>query len=323
MTEPRTLTPGIHYDVPEDVYHGDPCVLPSLSSSLAKIMLAQSPRHAWTASPRLNPRWQPETKEAFDIGRAAHRAILGKGGDYVAIPNDLLASNGAASTKAAKEWIAEARAAGNTPLKEDVYNEVHDMALAAAARLEQMGITLEREWNEVTAIGEIDGVLCRARFDHFCEADYHKPIYDLKTCLDASPQACIRAVANYGYDIQAAHYLDVMRSATGLHPGIEPPPFRFVFQEKAEPFEVCVIELAAADLDLARRKIARAREMWRLCLERDEWPGYPPGIHQVSLPEWHHARWLERESQEDDYRRRTGQDVLAMAFQSQAPMEAA
>lgn len=317
MTEPFTLPPGVHFDVPEDAYHADPCERPSLSSSLAKIMLAQSPLHAWTASPRLNPHWQPVTKEAFDIGRAAHRAILGKGGDYVAIPEDLLSADGGIRSKEAKAWVETARADGKTPLKPEVFQAVYDMQFAAAAHFERLGIVLDPEWSEVTAVAEVEGVICRARIDNLFADARGRIAYDLKTCLDASPEACIRAIVNHGYDIQAAHYLDVLAGATGR----ELPPFRFIFQEKSAPFAVCVVELAPADLGMASRKIARAREMWRLCLERDEWPGYPPGIHQVSLPEWHHARWLERESQEDDYRRRTGQDVLAMAFQSQAPME--
>ena len=94
--QPR-LAAGVHQIDGED-YHRDPCPEASLSSTLAKTMLAQSPLHAWTASPRLNPDWEPVNKKTFDIGRAAHRAILGAGGDYVAIPRSVLASNGAAST---------------------------------------------------------------------------------------------------------------------------------------------------------------------------------------------------------------------------------
>lgn len=124
------LAPGIYADIPDHVYHSDTLTdRPALSSSIAKLML-RSPLHAFTAHPRLNPEWGPVEKKTFDIGRAAHRAVLGRGSDYVAIPDGLLASNGAASTKAAKEWIEDARERGLTPLK-----ALEDEREAAAAEL--------------------------------------------------------------------------------------------------------------------------------------------------------------------------------------------
>ncbi|MBW4971899.1 hypothetical protein KZY98_15680, partial [Croceibacter atlanticus] len=65
------LSPGT-YDLPAEVYHADQmCAVPTLSSSLARLMLARSPRHAWHASPRLNPDHQSDDRKTFDIGRAA------------------------------------------------------------------------------------------------------------------------------------------------------------------------------------------------------------------------------------------------------------
>jgi hypothetical protein len=61
---------GLHRFAPEE-YHRDPAPAPSLSSTLARVLLNQSPLHAWTASPRLNPMWEPKDSATFDIGRAA------------------------------------------------------------------------------------------------------------------------------------------------------------------------------------------------------------------------------------------------------------
>ncbi|WP_242401117.1 hypothetical protein [Acetobacter okinawensis] len=47
-------TPGI-YDLPEAQYHADPCPTPSLSNSVARILLDESPMHAHFSHPRLNP----------------------------------------------------------------------------------------------------------------------------------------------------------------------------------------------------------------------------------------------------------------------------
>lgn len=308
----KPLNPGLH-DIDADLYHSDPCERPSLSSTVAKTLLAQSPLHAWTISPRLNSDWEPEEKKTFDIGRAAHRAILGKGGGYVAIPEGLLASNGAASTKAAKEFIAEARDAGLTPLKELEVAQIEAMRLRAAEKLSALGITLDAEHSERVAIAELDGVLCRAMIDK-APPDPRQPLYDFKTTVDASPEAAVRAVMNYGYDVQAAHYLDTWRAATG-----EDRTFRFIFQEKTAPYELAVVELDQEALAMARKKIARAREVWRHCVTYDDWPGYPLGVHVVPLPAFFHERWIERESAEADHKRRTGYDILDQARRWQAP----
>ena len=66
------LAPGLHYDVPEDVYHADRlCAVPTLSRAIAQRLLTRSPAHAWHAHPRLNPRFTPEPpSDAFEFGRA-------------------------------------------------------------------------------------------------------------------------------------------------------------------------------------------------------------------------------------------------------------
>lgn len=59
-----------------EAYHQDPAPQPSLSSSIAKILLDQSPRHAWLAHPKLNPNYVAEEDSRFDIGTAAHVMML-------------------------------------------------------------------------------------------------------------------------------------------------------------------------------------------------------------------------------------------------------
>lgn len=308
------LGPGIH-DISADAYHADPCRGPSLSSTLARLMLNRSPRHAWTAHPRLNPDYESKDSKTFDIGRAAHRAVLGKGGDFVAYPEHLLASNGAASTKAAKEWAEEMRARGMTPVKSDEFDAVNDMAAEIMARLAFMDLTFPPARSELTAIAEIDGVMCRAMIDHAPD-DPRQPLWDIKTTMDASPQAVTRSIMAYGYDIQAAHYTDVWRAATG-----EDRQFRFVFVEKEAPHECCVVQLGGDSMVMARKRTARARAMWRHCLTTGQWPGYPAEIVQIELPEFYQARWLERETYEAEVSRSTGRDILETAYRWQAPYE--
>lgn len=307
------LGPGIH-DISAEAYHADPAPVPSLSSTLARLVLNRSPRHAWTAHPRLNPDHESKDSKTFDIGRAAHRAVLGKGGDFVAYPPQLLAKNGAASTTEAKEWAAEMRSRGMTPVKADEFEAVNDMAAEIMGRLSFMGMAFPPARSELTAIAEIDGVLCRAMIDHAPE-DPRQPLWDLKTTMDASPQAVMRSIMAYGYDVQAAHYTEVWKAATG-----EDRKMRFVFVEKDAPHECCIVELGGDSMLMGRKRTARAREMWGHCLQSGQWPGYPAEIVQLDLPEFYQARWLERETFEAEIKRETGQDILAAAYQWQAPL---
>lgn len=268
-------------------YHADPAPVPSLSATLAKLLLNKSPLHAWHASARLNPNWQPTNKKTFDIGRAAHRAVLGFGDDYAAIPVELLASNGAASTGAAKAFIAEQRTNGVTPLKTEEVEQIEAMRVVAHAKLVECGIKLDPERSELAAIAEIDGTYCRAMFDN---VPYAGPIYDFKTCEDAGPEACLRAILNYGYDIQQEHYRAVWKAATG-----EDRPFIFIFQEKPAPHDVALIRLSGSFQEMAQRRAARARKIWAECTATNEWPGYRAGINEVDPPAWH----VERDFQEN------------------------
>ena len=309
MLDATYLGPGVYLDLSDARYHADPAPAPSLSSTIARVLLDQSPRHAWFAHPRLNPDHQSRGSKTFDIGRAIHRAVLGKGGDYVAYPPEMLAANGAASTKAAKEWADEQRAMGCTPLKAEEVDVIGAAADAVTARLAAMGIHLDPARSEVSAFAEIDGIFCRCRVDN-APADPRLPLIDIKSTTDASTDAVIASIARYGYDVQAAHYLDTWEAATG-----ERRRFRFVFIEKEPPHEVAVVELydheaavragrategneesLASDWMLdARSKAREARRIWGECLAADQWPGYPAQVAVVGAPSWHSKKWADRE----------------------------
>lgn len=286
-----TLAPGLHRISPAE-YHADPCPRPSLSSTLARKLLGRSPLHAWTACPRLNPDWAAEDRKVFDIGRAAHRELLGSGGDYAVIPEELLATNGAASTKLAKAFIAECRESGVVPVSAETAETIRAMAAVARRRLAEMRIVLDPLRSEMVALAEIDGCPVRAMIDNLPERG---PIYDFKTAENASPEGARRAAENYGWDVQAAHYIDTVEAATG-----ERRAFRFIVQEKEPPYEVGVYELHDAEADDAdwmldaRHKAAEARLIWSRCLRTGVWPGYPPQVAVLGAATYYRTKWADR-----------------------------
>lgn len=126
---------------------------------------------------------------------------------------------------------------------------------------------------------------------------------DLKSTEDASPSACVRAVARHGLDVQIAHYRDCLRAVTG-----EDRTCRLVFVEKKPPYEVGVVELfdgrgvsdltdpdRAADwMEDAHEKARDARILWGRCLESGEWPGYPRRVGIIGAPAFYRQKWADR-----------------------------
>jgi len=113
-------------------------------------------------------------------------------------------------------------------------------------------------------------------------------IADLKSCASASKGAIAKAVASYGYHIQAPWYIDAVR-AMGLD---EDPAFVLVFVEKEPPYLITVAHLDDAALATGRALGRRAIEMYRDCAESGIWPAYsshPTDIETISLPRWAQA----------------------------------
>ena len=86
-------------------YHADPAPSPSFSASLGKVILDQSPLHAYLAHPRLGGA-KREPTSAMEFGTLVHKLILGEGTSIVSVNADTW------KTTAARTARDEARAAG-------------------------------------------------------------------------------------------------------------------------------------------------------------------------------------------------------------------
>ncbi|MFG1247305.1 PD-(D/E)XK nuclease-like domain-containing protein [Xanthobacter flavus] len=312
LTKPEALPlsePGA-YDLTAEQYHADPCPVPSLSNSVAKILLDSSPRKAWFSHPRLNPNQEADESSRLDLGTAAHAMMLGKGRDMVVVEADDW------RTKAAKAERDAARAEGKTPILEKDHKRACAMIAAARAQLahiegaEDAFLTTAGEPEMVLAWKDAAGPWCRTMID-WTQFDPRGPIvYDYKTTqASANPAAIGRTVANLGYEVQAAF---IERGFCHLFPGTAGRlTFRFVFQEIDPPYLLSVIELDAAGLSIGRKKVAYAIDVWGRCITTGNWPGYPSKIATVEYPAFAENAWLARELREDDMRA-GGMDPLLM-----------
>jgi len=273
ITEPPAIQgEGLYDDIPEDAYHANH----ALSASGAKKLLPPScpARYKWERDHGQPP------KAAFDLGRAAHAAVLGVGAPVTIIEADNWL------TKAAKAERDAAYADGRTPILAKDAALLDDMVAAlrahpiAAALLEPGTGAPEQSafWEDPR-----HGIWRRARFDWLPASDGGRMILpDYKTTASAEPGAFTRSTFNFGYPLQAAFYMDAVR-ALGL---AEDVAFVFIAQEIAPPHLVTVFELDGDSLRIGREQTDRACAVFAECLATDEWPGYSTDVELISPPAW-------------------------------------
>ena len=119
------------------------------------------------------------------------------------------------------------------------------------------------------------GVECKGRLDALSS----EWIIDYKTTTDASTNAFTREAIRYGYDLQAAMYMDAARAN-----GYNPKGFIFIAQEKNAPYLINVIRAGDAFLDRGRWIMMDLLQKYKECRDSDTWPGY--GENELILPEW-------------------------------------
>lgn len=267
-------------------YHADPCAEPSLSNSVAQLLIDSSPLHAWTAHPRLNPKHVRKTAaKLLDFGSACHRLVLGEGAEIVEVRAD------AFRTKEAKAARDEAYLLDQIPLLSKDLDRAR--ALAEAAHF-QLGNTLDGFSAEVVVAAHGPGGWERIMLDGLSPNGL--TLVDYKTTeagAGASASAFAKTAGNMGYDFQEAFYRKVYTNALpALQGRIE---FLFIVQEARPPFALSVLRISEPDVHVAERKVDAAREAWGKCRALNQWPGYPRGVQIVNLPQWSSREWLERE----------------------------
>ena len=268
-------------------YHADPAPEPSLSSSIAKILLRESPYKARHSHPRLNPSYREDHDSKFDLGTCAHAVLLENDSSRIVI---VKADDW--RTKAAKEARNAAWSNDKTPLLERHHDAVMVMVGAARAFLEDCEIT--EYWNEgeseVSVIWQEDDIYLRCRPDRL--ATNRRCIVDYKSTTDAAPDAFGRQIVRMGYHWQDAFYRRGLRAETGRDPA-----FVFLAQSVEPPHECSLVGCDAALREIADAEVERAVQIWHECITTDQWPTYDNRIHWTLPAMWqikeHEQRIME------------------------------
>jgi PDDEXK-like domain of unknown function (DUF3799) len=287
------------YDIPSELYHLDPVDPVSLSSSGLRDLLLESPLEFI-----YNRTHHDEGTRAQQLGTVAHLVNFGVGEEIEVIREDSYRTN------RAKEKYEKAVAAGRTPILKKDYDRtvaMRDALLVECA--EHRLLHPEDGVFERTLVARDDetGVMLRAMVDYLrnVDTDGVRMVVDYKTSRSVSRYALQRAMWDYGYHMQGAHYRKIVRRLCrlGLLPPAERTTFLLLVQRTTPPYPVVPVPIAESALAYGDAQNRKAIDLYLECVEADRWPGPARGklADPLTLPGW-------GENQLDDTDLRTRSD---------------
>ena len=275
----NTPAPGIYHDVP----FADYCNWNAVNnSSLASAL--KSDKHYRHAQD--NPR---SDTDAFRFGRMAHEGRLEPAAvlDRFVVMPDLsqdIEVNGkpAKNPKATKEYKDRcAKWEADNSDKQVMTSEEFDRMKGVLGALWAKPVC--RQWFTSEGPAEVSIVWDDERTSLRCKARIDKVVHnnllaDMKTSRDA--QAADQAIWNYGYDRQAAFYLDGWRAVTGHF-----AQFAFAFVESDAPHGVRAAPASAGVIVSGREKYQRALRTVANATSGQALEGYDQP-NEFELPPW-------------------------------------
>ncbi len=282
--------PGIYSGVPMDVYHGDLCVGPSISSTVIRTMEGKSPKHAWRIYYGNPDRAPPSDAPHFTLGRAIHHLT---GGEAQFLKHFAVRPPKWDSwrTNDAKAWRKEQVGLGMGVLEPDDVDTIQGVANSLNDHPTiQAGIM--RGLTEMTVVyrDHATGIWVKTRPDVL--PLYARMIVDFKTCADASRAKVAKSMGEFQYHIQLAMIDEAMWQAVGW----EADEHVLIFAEKKDPYCLNIKPVEAEAIRWGRGQFRRSLDLFARCLEANEWPGYPDDQEPASVPDWLRKRleWEEK-----------------------------
>ena len=266
----------------EELYRND---TPGLSYS-EMVHLLRSPAHYMEY--KENP---PETTPAMRFGSAVHAAILEPqkyADNYVVFDDsEKIAEIGGTkprATNAYKEYKAqfELDNQGKGVLTVDDSKAITAMAEAVARHRSASALLAAEGAVEPSFIweDEVTGTPLKARLDKLLKSGR---VIDIKTCEDARPDAVMRNIWNFRYDVQAAMYREAVRATQGIDDML---PHTLIFVEKSAPHAVAVYELDDLTHEVGEMMRRQAIDTYAECVASGVWGAYSDDIQPISLPAW-------------------------------------
>jgi|15BtaG_2_1085339.scaffolds.fasta_scaffold01326_4 hypothetical protein len=244
-----------------------------ISATLLKSIIKQSPVHAATRMRTFKP------SPTMNLGTAAHCAILEphRYNELIAICPDC-----DRRTKTGKaEYASFVESAGKkTVIKYDQHEAVIAMANAVDEH-EHATELMQDTKREVEIDFAFDGETCKAKID---AVKGDNTIIDIKTTIDASPDAFARQSASLFYQMQMAWYAKAIGSSW------KTCNCYVIAVENTEPYGVAVYRYDVDVLDNGWKLCCRALRQWRdynATISKNETPkAYGDCVYDIELPAW-------------------------------------
>jgi len=272
------LSLGLNFNAPEVLYRSDE----GLNQSLLKAFgTSKSPQHfLWEKE---HPK---EETDSLRIGRFVDAATLGNVSSF-SLNDHFAVFTGA--TRRGKEWESfkefnKGKTILNQPESERAIGAV--AALAAHSDSERILVVCSKQ---VAVVAELPNIgRCKGLVDILPDKTKCDPLlltyaFDLKTAADASPEGFARACWEFGYDIQAAFYMDLLHAC-----GVPVKNFGFIVVENKPPHLVKIhyLERESQIIRRAQEKYTNWMIAYRECLKRDHWPGYTNSWSEITYRPW-------------------------------------
>lgn len=287
---------GVYANVPIETYHRNVDLFDGFSiSSTGLRTVLKRPLEYWYASPYNPQAEEPKEAEALNFGKAAHMLLLGEDGfsdHYVLRPQTYENDKGEwkpwnANANVCKEWLQKQKEINRAVITETEIEHIKRIAdtlsQKEAIRLGILNGRIER-----SIFSKRNGIWLKNRPDVIpnTSGDY----VDLKTAQAVDDDSLSKAIFSFGYHIQAGFTRMLVRDVLGEDAFTS---FTFVFVEKKAPYDVRVMTLKDADIDLGEQQARIGLNILENCIKREEWPGYDgheQHISYVEMPAWGRSR---------------------------------
>jgi hypothetical protein len=268
--------PGIYPEFDELAYHRDP----ALSASGAKRLLPPNCpalfKHDRDNGGRPN-------KRAFDVGHAAHAAVLGVGLELVVVTR----------RRQALDYATKARRSSATPPTPRASARCSRRRRPRSTRWRWRSASTRRLEAARPGARQARGVRVLARREA-----RHRPSRPLRLAarhrrwpagrrgLQDDGQRGAPEVRQVDLRLRLRHPGRLLHRRTP-RPGIaEDVTFLFIAQETTAPYLITVHELDEIGLRLGRERVDRACAVFAECTATGIWPGYSDDIELVTPPYW-------------------------------------
>ena len=213
-------------------------------------------------------------RECFKFGRAFHKYVeKGLIDDIVKSPYDSF------RTKEARSWKEEQESLGKSVFKEKDYTDLLNMLESLYRQIGVVYGDKEIVYTSESGIERFKAMLDMVEEDNLM-------IRDWKTTIEVNPYKIFSKAYQFGYFLQAYHYMMVF--AKNMECDIQEIDFEFIFVQKNAPYEVIPVRVGPDALDIGKKQWDRAYERYLKAKSENVWPSYyqENGVIELEAPEW-------------------------------------